>query len=220
MDKSLGDLMEKLEELGVAENTLIMFLGDNGGDAPLGGPADYGSSAPLRGKKGSEYEGGVRVPFIAAWAKPDANNQYQRKYPIAQNAIQLQQGTIMDLYPTILSVAGIDTPKNHTLDGSNLKILFQGKNDKKHRDDFLMHFPHGEHRANYFTTYRKGDWKLIYYYNPETTGIPSWKLYNLKKDPYETTDVAKTYVQEASMLIQLMHQRLQEENALYPLEKL
>ena len=54
MDKSLGDLMDKLEELGVAENTLILFLGDNGGDAPLGGPADYGSSAPLRGKKGSE----------------------------------------------------------------------------------------------------------------------------------------------------------------------
>ena len=66
MDKSLGDLLDKLEEAGVAENTLVIFLGDNGGDAPLGGAADYGSSAPLKGKKGSEYEGGVRVPFIAA----------------------------------------------------------------------------------------------------------------------------------------------------------
>ena len=219
MDKSLGDLMDKLEELGVAENTLILFLGDNGGDAPLGGPADYGSSAPLRGKKGSEYEGGVRVPFIASWAKPDANNQYQKKYPIAQNAIQLQQGTVMDLYPTILGVADIDIPKDYPLDGSDLKQLLYGKEDKKHRDDFLMHFPHGEHRANYFTTYRKGDWKLIYYYNPETTGIPSWKLYNLKNDPYETTDVATANPQKALTLIQLMHQRLQEENALYPLNK-
>ena len=219
MDKSLGDLMKKLEELGVAENTLILFLGDNGGDAPLGGPADYGSSAPLRGKKGSEYEGGVRVAFIAAWAKPDAKNKFQKKYPIAQNAVQLQQGTVgtvMDLYPTILSVADVDAPKGYPLDGSDLKKLLQGKADKKHRDDFLMHFPHGEHRANYFTTYRKGDWKLIYYYNPETTGEPSWKLYNLKEDPYEASDVATQYPDKAAFMIKLMKDRLETENALYP----
>ena len=219
MDKSLGNLMEKLEELSIAENTLILFLGDNGGDAPLGGPADYGSSAPLRGKKGSEYEGGVRVPFIAAWAKPDSNNKFQKKYPIAQNAIQLQQGTVMDLYPTILSVAGINVPKNYPLDGSDLKKLFRGKADKKHRDDFLMHFPHGEHRANYFTTYRKGDWKLIYYYNPETPNTPSWKLYNLKEDPYEVSDLAETYPERVSSMIKLMKGRLSEENALYPVDK-
>ena len=216
MDKSLGDLMQKLEELRVAENTLILFLGDNGGDAPLGGPADYGSSAPLKGKKGSEYEGGVRVPFIAAWAKPDAKNKFQKKYPIARNAVQLQQGTVMDLYPTILSVAGVDTPQNYVLDGSDLKRLLQGKKDKKHRDDFLMHFPHGEHRANYFTTYRKGDWKLVYYYNPETTGEPTWKLFNLKEDPYETSDVAETHPEKASSMIRMMKDRLTEEDALYP----
>ncbi|MBR5612383.1 MAG: sulfatase-like hydrolase/transferase, partial [Bacteroidaceae bacterium] len=219
MDKSLGDLMNKLEELGVAENTLILFLGDNGGDAPLGGPADYGSSAPLRGKKGSEYEGGVRVPFIASWAKPDTNNKFQKKYPIANNAIQFQQGTVMDLYPTILSVAGVKTQKNYPLDGSDLKKLLQGKADKKHRDDFLMHFPHGEHRANYFTTYRKGDWKLIYYYNPDTTGEPSWKLYNLKDDPYEATDLAEKYPEKVTSMIKQMKERLTEEKALFPINK-
>lgn len=219
MDKSLGDLMQKLEELGVAENTLILFLGDNGGDAPLGGPADYGSSAPLRGKKGSEYEGGVRVPFIAAWAKPDAKNKFQKKYPIAQNTIQLQQGTVMDLYPTILSVAGVDSPKDYALDGADLKKLLRGKKDKKHRDDFLMHFPHGEHRANYFTTYRKGDWKLVYYYNPDTTGQPSWRLYNLKEDPYEASDVAEIHPEKVAEMIKLMKSRLDEEKALYPINK-
>ena len=219
MDKSLGDLLEKLEELGVAENTLILFLGDNGGDAPLGGPADYGSSAPLRGKKGSEYEGGVRVPFIAAWAKPDSKNRFQKKYPIAQNTVQLQQGTVMDLYPTILSVANVDSPKDYPLDGSDLKKLLKGKADKKHRDDFLMHFPHGEHRANYFTTYRKGDWKLVYYYNPETTGKPSWKLYNLKEDPYEATDLAEKHPEQVTNLIKLMKERLEIENALYPVDQ-
>ena len=219
MDKSLGDLINKLEELGIAESTLILFLGDNGGDAPLGGPADYGSSAPLRGKKGSEYEGGVRVPFIASWAKPDTNNKFQKKYPIANNAVQLQQGTVMDLYPTILSVAGVKAKKNYPLDGTDLKKLLQGKQDKKHRDDFLMHFPHGEHRANYFTTYRKGDWKLIYYYNPDTTGEPSWKLYNLKGDPYETTDLAENQPEKVASMIELMKERLTEEKALYPINK-
>ena len=209
--------MDKLDELGVAENTLILFLGDNGGDAPLGGPADYGSSAPLRGKKGSEYEGGVRVPFIAAWAKPDPDNKFQKKYPIAQNAVQLQQGTVMDIYPTVMSVAGVELPQNYALDGSDLKILLQGKSDADHRDDFLMHFPHGEHRANYFTTYRDGDWKLIYYYNPETTGEPSWKLYNLKNDPYETMDLSESEPDQVSVLIDAMKKRLEAENALLPL---
>ena len=156
----------------IAENTLILFLGDNGGDAPLGGAADYGSSAPFRGKKGSEYEGGVRVPFIAAWAKPDSENRFQKEYPIAQNRIQTKMGTIMDIYPTVLSVAGIDMPADLKCDGSDLKRMLTGRRDMRHRRDFLMHFPHGEHRCNYFTTYRKGKWKLIYYYNPETPDRP------------------------------------------------
>ena len=219
MDQSLGRLMKKLEELGVAENTLILFLGDNGGDAPLGGAADYGSSAPLRGKKGSEYEGGVRVPFIAAWAKPDAENNYQQAYPIAQNVVQLQMGTVMDIYPTILSVAGVKTPKEWVLDGGDLKILLQGKKDNKHRKDFLMHFPHGEHRANYFTTYRIEDWKLIYYYHPENLDMPSWKLYNLKEDPYEQQDVASSNPRIIKKMIKYMKKRLEVENALYPVDK-
>jgi arylsulfatase A-like enzyme len=125
----------------------------------------------------------------------------------------------MDLYPTILSVADVDAPKDYPVDGSDLKKLLKGKADKKHRDDFLMHFPHGEHRANYYTTYRKGDWKLIYYYNPDTTGKPSWKLYNLKEDPYEATDLAEKHPEQVALMIKLMKDRLTEENALYPVDK-
>ena len=219
MDKSLGDLMDKLEEWGIAENTLIVFMGDNGGDAPLGGAADYGSAAPFRGKKGSEYEGGVRVPFIAAWAKPDAKNKFQRAYPIRQNAVQPRMGTVMDLYPTFLSVAGVETPDGYPLDGADLKKLLNGKRDKKHRDDFLMHFPHGDHRANYFTTYRKGDWKLIYYYHPETPDAPSWKLYNLKDDPYEQHELSAEHPEQVRTMVALMKARLEAEDALYPVDK-
>lgn len=82
MDKSLGDVMDQLEKLGIAENTLIFFLGDNGGDAPLGDERGYGSSAPLRGKKGTEFEGGMRVPFIVGWAKPEKKSAVQKHLPI------------------------------------------------------------------------------------------------------------------------------------------
>ena len=218
MDKSLGDLMDKLDELGVAENTMIIFLGDNGGDAPLGDAADYGSAAPFKGKKGAEYEGGMRVPFIMGWAKPDPNNKFQKAYPIAQNAVQTQMGTIMDIYPTVLSVAGVKAPKNHTLDGGDLKVLASGKADKKHRDDFLMHFPH-EHRGSYFTMYRKGDWKLIYYYNPQTDGKPSYKLYNLAEDPYEKNECSAANPAKVRQLCKLMAERLEKENACYPVDK-
>ena len=218
MDKSLGDLMDKLEELGVAENTFIIFLGDNGGDAPLGGPADYGSAAPFKGKKGAEYEGGMRVPFIVGWAKPNAANKFQRAYPVAQNTVQTQMGTIMDIYPTVLSVAGVKIPQCHVLDGSDLKKLLQGKPDKQHRDDFLMHFPH-EHRGSYFTMYRKGDWKLIYYYNPQTDGKPSYKLYNLAEDPYEKNECAAEHPSKVRQLCKLMIERLNVEHACYPVDK-
>lgn len=218
MDKSLGDLMDYLEQLGVAENTFIIFMGDNGGDAPLGDAADYGSSAPFKGKKGSEYEGGVRVPFIAAWARPQADNPLQRAYPIAEGAVQTRMATIMDIYPTVLSVAGVPVPKGHVLDGSDLKTLLQGKRDGRHRNDFLMHFPH-EHRGSYFTTYRRGHWKLIYYYNPETDGVPTCKLFNLREDPYEKQDLAREYPRVVTRLCKKMIKRLRLEDALYPVDQ-
>ncbi len=79
MDKSLGDMLDQFEQLGIAENTLVFFLGDNGSDAPLGHQHQVACAAPLRGKKGAHYEGGMRVPFIAAWAKPDPTNKFQQQ---------------------------------------------------------------------------------------------------------------------------------------------
>lgn len=218
MDQSLGVIMDKLEALGIAENTFIIFLGDNGGDAPLGEAADHGSSAPLKGKKGSEYEGGVRVPFIAGWAHPNAANTFQQSYPVAQNTIQTQMGTVMDIYPTVLSIAGVDVPNGYILDGSDLKQLMTGQRDKKHRDDFLMHFPH-DHRCSYFTTYRQGDWKLIYYYHPEDPQHPTCTLFNLTTSPFELQDLAQAHPHKVKSLFRKMVRRLELENALYPVDK-
>ena len=148
MDKSLGDIHDHLDALGVAENTLIFFLGDNGSDAPLGHQHAVACAAPLRGKKGSHYEGGMRVPFIAAWAKA-ANNAHQKRLPITAGAIQSQTAAIYDLFPTILGLAEVGAPDKHVVDGSRLDTLLTGKPDTTREQTFLMHYPHAPHRSDY-----------------------------------------------------------------------
>ena len=219
MDKSLGDLLHHLEEAGVAENTLIVFLGDNGSDAPLGGGHDIGSSAPLRGKKGSEFEGGTRVPCIIAWARPAPDNTWQRRYPVRPGGISQEVATIMDIYPTLtlLADAKVPLPPAHTQDGSLLWALLNGDDDPWHEDIFLNHFPH-QHRGSYFTTWRHGDWKLIYYYNPDHPDFPQCTLYNLKKDPSESRDVLRKHPRTARRLLREMIARLRRDNATYPVD--
>lgn len=218
MDKSLGDIMDHVEALGVAEETLIIFLGDNGSAAPLGGASDIACSAPLRGKKGSCYEGGTRVPFIAAWAKPNPQNQWQKKLPIVQGVIQSQMGTVMDLYPTILELSGVANPEGHVVDGSSLKTLFTGQEDPSRDEIFLMHFPH-PHSSKFFTSYRQDGWKLIYHYNPVTSGEPTYELFHLKADPFENHNLADSNPERLASMMQSMIAQLEEEGALYPVDQ-
>ncbi|MDR1172580.1 MAG: sulfatase [Bacteroidales bacterium] len=215
MDKSLIDIMDKLETLGIAENTLIIFLGDNGSDAPLGDEKGHFSSAPLRGKKGTEYEGGIRVPCIVGWAKPNSKNALQKSFPVKQKAIQEQMGTVMDIYPTVLSLAGVKNHDSHVVDGVDLKTQIAGKTSKKRTESFLMHFPHA-HRGSYFTAFRDGNWKLIYWYHPETPAHPAYELYNLAVDPFENNDLAGSKKDVLVSMIREMSARLESEGALYP----
>ena len=217
MDKSLGDLMDYLNSKGIAENTLIIFLGDNGGDAPLGPSRGYSSSAPFRGKKGSEFEGGMRVPCIIGWAKPSNGNKFQKKLPIETGGVQSQLGTVMDIYPTLASLSGADIPSSHIVDGHDLSVLLTGEKDPEKEESFLMHFPHS-HRGSYFTMYREGDWKLIYYYNPEHPERPDCALYNLKSDPYEHNEVSVSYPDKTRYMLYKMKERLEKEGALYPVD--
>ena len=217
MDKSLGDVIDYLERKGIAENTLIIFMGDNGGDAPLGPSRGYASSAPFRGKKGSEFEGGMRVPFIISWGKPAKGNPIQATLPIASGKIQTQMGTIMDIYPTLASLTGAQIPTDHPVDGENLKPLLTGQHDESMDNSFLMHFPHN-HRGSYFTVYREGDWKLVYYYNPEHAERPDCLLYNLKEDPYERQEISNENPAKTLEMLKRMTARLEKEGALYPVD--
>ncbi|GAA5506343.1 sulfatase-like hydrolase/transferase [Novipirellula caenicola] len=226
MDKSLGDMLDHLEELGVAENTLVLFLGDNGSDAPLGHQHQVACAAPLRGKKGAHYEGGMRVPLIAAWAKPNSDNALQSKLPIPAGAIQSQIAAVQDLFPTITQLTGCEVPSSHVVDGAPLQTLLTGKSDSDRPQTFLMHYPHGPHRSNYFTTWRDGDWKVIYHTLPEekTTGGfiqfdgGHYELFNLKDDPFESNNLADSHPQVLRRMMTGLIAELEKHNAVYPVD--
>jgi arylsulfatase A-like enzyme len=219
MDKSLGDLLDQFDELGISENTLIFFLGDNGSDAPLGHQHAVACAAPLRGKKGAHYEGGMRVPFIAAWCKPNPENPHQKRLPIAVGAIQSQTAAVYDLFPTILHFTEIEPPAGHAVDGSRLDTLLTGKPDDSREETFLMHYPHAPHRSDYFTTLRNGDWKVIYHYVPsEASENSHYQLYNLAEDPFEQHNLAASKPDRLHAMMQELIARMEQHDAQYPVE--
>jgi arylsulfatase A-like enzyme len=217
MDRSLGQLLEHLEALGVAQDTLVFFLGDNGGDAPLGGPHDVGSSAPLRGRKGSHYEGGMRVPFVAAWAKSDPSSPRQRSVPISPGTVQPQVAAVFDLFPTILGLAGAVAPPGHVVDGRPLDRLLTGRPDPGRAETFLMHYPHTPHRSHHFSVYREGPWKVIYHYFPRLNGVDApVQLFDLADDPFEQADLASTRPDERRRMLRALADALARHGAQPP----
>ncbi len=218
MDKSLGDLLDHLESLGVAENTLVVFFGDNGSDAPLGHQHEVACAAPLRGKKGAHYEGGMRVPFLAAWAKPGGDGPAQKRLPIAVGGVQRQQAAVYDIFPTLLGLVGIAVPPGHVVDGRPLDVLLTGKPDPDRGERFLMHYPH-THRTDYFTVWRDGDWKVIYHYFPtQVSGGSHYQLFNLRDDPFEQGDLAATEPATLRLLMEGLIAACQTQGALYPVD--
>lgn len=228
MDKSLGDTLSHIEKLGVAENTLIFFLGDNGSDAPLGHQHEVACAAPLRGKKGAHYEGGMRVPFIAAWVAKNSSNPWQQKLPIAAGSIQSQVANVTDIFPTLLELvdAANIVPSNYSLDGLSLQNLLTGQPDPKRPEHFLMHYPHAVHRSNYFTTWRDGDWKVVFHTLPTipTTGKHiqfeggHYELFNLKNDPFESINLALKNSEKLQTMMRGLIQQLESMQAVYPID--
>ena len=219
MDKSLGDLLDHLNELGVADETLILFLGDNGSDAPLGPEHEHASSFPLRAKKGTHYEGGMRTPFIAAWAAPSADAACQQQLPIAAGTVHEGIGSVMDLYPTLLAVAGVTAPEGHTVDGVDLASQLTGAVQSDRPSRFLMHFPHS-HRSSYYTVFRDGDWKVIYHYLPEQNPAKvRYELFHLADDPFEKRNLAEAEPLKLAEMMAGLTAQLAAHNAQYPVDE-
>lgn len=172
MDDAIGEVLAALDRNDIAENSIVVFINDNGGQTKAG--AD---NAPLRGKKGQPYEGGIRVPFVARWpARWPAGVVYE--HPVSA----------LDLFPTALRAAvggyATDTPR---LDGINLTPSLTGDRDvPPHRPLFWK-------RKENFAV-RRGDWKLVQF-----DGGPV-ELYNLADDPCESKDLIATQPQVAEGL--------------------
>ena len=204
MDKSLGDMVTHLETLGVAEDTLIIFYSDNGSAGPF-------KSAPLRGMKGHRHEGGIRVPLIAAWAKPNPENRFQKQLNIPANSVDDDLVSCVDIMPTFLNIAGGTVPSGTIQDGQSILQQIAGKPGAHRPPTFLAHFPHGQHNNNLFTSYINGDWKVIYNYADKT-----WELYNQTNDIGEAHNLVKVQPERARTLAKQMLAELNAQHAQYP----
>ncbi len=171
LDKEIGHIMAALKKQGLAENTLVIYIGDNGGSTPI-----YADNGPLRGSKYTLYEGGIRVPMIVHW--PD-------KYPqakVIENVV-----SAMDLYPTILQATGIKAPS--TIDGLDLSPLLNGQAPQLSHE--LLFWDTGHEVA-----VRDGKWKYhwakddIYAVKQHVELDLGEFLYNLEKDPGESINLA------------------------------
>jgi arylsulfatase A-like enzyme len=160
----------------------------------------------------------MRVPFIAAWAKPAAANPHQQALPIAANAVQPHLASVIDLFPTVLDVTQGKAPDSHQPDGQSLRVLLGGKNDPAHSDAFLMHYPHAPHRSDYWTSLRQGEWKVIYHYLPGAKG-KHYQLFHLKNDPYEQQDLAEKDPATLERMMKLLIASLERHKAQYPHDK-
>jgi len=176
VDENIGRIMKKLDELGIADNTIIFFMSDNGG---LEGVT---SNAPLRAGKGTLYEGGIREPWIVKWpgaVKPGTTCSV----PVIST----------DFYSTILEMVGAAPDGAKTLDGLSIVPLLKGTGSIQ-RDALYWHYPH-YHVTKPGGAIRCGDFKLIEYYEEGKL-----ELYDLGKDLSETTDLAAKMPEKAAEL--------------------
>jgi arylsulfatase A-like enzyme len=205
MDQSLGDLIAHLEGLGVAETTLVVFYSDNGSDGP--------PNLPLRGKKGTRFEGSARVPMIVGWAKSDPKHPLQQDFPVPPGSECDSFIVPADFLPTLTAVAGVAIPDDLVLDGHDLRAAITGQPGAAGPSEFLVHFPHGRHNHTLYTTWTDGDWKLIYQYVPR-----AWQLVNLRVDPTEQHNQIEAHPDVALAMARRMLEILEARVALFPLD--
>jgi arylsulfatase A-like enzyme len=196
LDQYVGQLLDGLEASGAAEDTMVVFLSDNGGHP------EYVSNKPLRGSKWNLYEGGIRVPMLVKWPEK-----------VSPGLVNDNPVIGYDLFPTFLEVGGADTT-NENLDGVNLLPLLEGNNQSVDRP-LYWHFPYYHPEGNKFgrainsigiddftvsktrpqSAIRKGAFKLIYFEEDQRS-----ELYNLVEDLSEQNDLSNDFTKKTRAL--------------------
>jgi arylsulfatase A-like enzyme len=215
MDKSVGDLLALLDELGIADNTLVVFTSDNGGVSheyrTMSPPHTH--NTPLSSGKGSHHEGGIRVPLLVRW--PGMTKQ---------ETVNTTPVMIYDWFPTLLKNADVKLPKS-PVDGRDLTPLLQGKRASGFDRPLVWHFPVFWGGLNHpgaregpglgpSSTIRRGDWKLIYYHIDQR-----FELFNLANDLGETTNLASKESKRLRELAAELSGILREHQAPMPIVK-
>jgi len=198
LDEYVGTLLKKVDDLGIADNTIVLFTSDNGSyDANLCGG--------YRGRKGDTYDGGMRVPYIF---------RYPGKIKPATSNSERIIG--VDIYPTLLGLAGVEKPKNYTLDGVDISPILTGEKDKLAPRNVFCFYPkyarYNTHKKRWSFHWRNviysGDDKLIEY--PEYN---EYELFNLNKDPKETQNLARKNPEKTQALTKKLHTWLKDVGA-------
>ena len=176
IDWATGEIVDELERLGLTDDTIVIFTSDNGslGDrpAPLGGPNPIGgSNLPLRGFKGTTFEGGMRVPMIVRWPG---------RVPAGEVSDQLSAS--IDLFPSLATVCGANVPDDRVIDGIDLAELFFGDSANSDRNHLVYY------RGNDLEAVRDQRWKLFV----ARERAECCELYDLVNDPSENVDVASS----------------------------
>ncbi|MCZ6836980.1 MAG: sulfatase-like hydrolase/transferase, partial [Planctomycetota bacterium] len=197
MDEATGRILKTLDDLGLRENTLVLFTSDNGGATHF--PAT--DNRPLRSGKGRPYEGGLRVPFIVNWPGR-----------IKAGAVIDTPVNSIDLLPTICHALDVDRPSAHVIDGLDLMpLMIQGQ--PLSRETMYWHYPHywWGGRVTPYSVIRHGSTKLIRWYESG-----EFELYDLANDPSETTNLATSNPDIVADLSARLDVWLQDTGALMP----
>jgi arylsulfatase A len=186
LDKHVGEIIHKLKECGIDDNTIVMFTSDNGPHAEGGANPDYfDSNGPLRGQKRDLYEGGIRVPMIARWPGK-----------IAAGTETDHISAFWDVMPTFAELANADLPKN--IDGISFMPALLGKEQAEHEYLYWEFHERGGKQA-----VRKGKWKAIRLGVQENPDAPL-ELYDLEKDLQETNNIAADHPKIVSKMVDIM----------------
>ncbi|MCM8541145.1 MAG: sulfatase [Lentisphaeraceae bacterium] len=196
MDDAVGIVLDKLKELKLDKNTVVIFTSDNGGVSS--GDAFATSNLPFRGGKGRQWEGGIREPY------------YIKVPGMASGKVSSVPVTGTDFYPTILELAGIKAKPEQHVDGVSLVPLLNGKSIAQR--DLFWHYPHyGNQGGEPSSIIRSGKWKLIHYYEDGRN-----ELYNLESDVVEKNNLIDQHSEIVSVLKKKLDEWLKDTEALIP----
>lgn len=207
MDDAVGTLLNAIDELGIADNTIIVFASDNGGNMynEVEGETPT-SNAPLRGGKATMFEGGVRGPCIVIW--PPVIKANSRSDQLIQSS---------DFYPTLLEMIDVKPRPQQKFDGISIVPALKG--EPLQREAIFTYFPHEPRVPDWIPpaiSVHAGDWKLIRIFHGGEEGRHRYKLFNLANDLSEKHDLASEYPDRVRQLDRMIENHLKATNAVVP----